>query len=555
MPVLTAIDVLGVQRFIFSSNRLRDMVAGSYLVHRSTTREGALEDLVPREKILLAGGGNALVEFDSAEKAREFAARYTRRLYDNAYGLEAAIAHRSFEHGGLAQALLNIQIELARNKSERVPAAPLLGLSVTASCRETGLPATGFDPKEPTIPLSRQMSKDGRGGSQTFGQKEPPVPLSRDVLNRRGVKEEANAHWSKYLINMDGFDFPMEMDHLGRAGGDISQIGVVHVDGNGVGKKIASWLSRKIEDQADDDTVRREYQEWSLAIDKLGEKTFKAVIDRVVNCITDDNRPLGIKGKPEKLGFNLNKVKVKENEKEKWMLPLRPILLGGDDLTFVCDGRIALDLAETALGVFKNSDIAHLGKITACAGVAITRVHAPFARAYKLAEKLCRSAKVMLKENGIDDCALDWHIGLSRPEETVTSIRERQYQRNTNQLTCRPYRLSSENDDELNWRWLSETLLDDPVVGLRGKKWSTRRNKVKAFAELVREGPDGVKAALKAWNVTAKEWNVAAKELCLPEPIAENGFHEKHTPLLDALELLDLHLVLESDGQVGEEKP
>ena len=70
MPVLTAIDVLGVQRFIFSSNRLRDMVAGSYLVHRSTTREGALEDLVPREKILLAGGGNALVEFDSAEKAR-----------------------------------------------------------------------------------------------------------------------------------------------------------------------------------------------------------------------------------------------------------------------------------------------------------------------------------------------------------------------------------------------------------------------------------------------------------------------------------------------------
>jgi len=53
MPVLTAIDVLGVQRFIFSSNRLRDVVAGSYLVHRSTTREGALEDLVPREKILL----------------------------------------------------------------------------------------------------------------------------------------------------------------------------------------------------------------------------------------------------------------------------------------------------------------------------------------------------------------------------------------------------------------------------------------------------------------------------------------------------------------------
>ncbi|MCX9080546.1 MAG: hypothetical protein OIN84_21475, partial [Candidatus Methanoperedens sp.] len=75
MPVLTAIDVLGVQRFIFSSNRLKDVVTGSYWVHWSTSREGALKDLVSREKILLAGGGNAIIEYDSIEKAREFAAR------------------------------------------------------------------------------------------------------------------------------------------------------------------------------------------------------------------------------------------------------------------------------------------------------------------------------------------------------------------------------------------------------------------------------------------------------------------------------------------------
>ena len=538
MPVLTAIDVLGVQRFIFSSNRLRDAVAGSYLVHWSTSRDGALEGLVPKEKILLAGGGNAIVEFDSAEKARKFAAYYSRSLYDNAYGLEAAIAHQSFEPGGLAQALQNIQTELARQKVERVPAAPLLGLSVTASCQETGQPATGFD-------------TDTKFDTDT---NEPPVPLSRDVLNRRGVKEEANAHWSEYLINKDGFNFPMEMDHLGRTMGDTSQIGVVHVDGNGVGKKIASWLSRKIEDQADDDTVRREYREWSRAIDELGKEAFQTVTDRIWRAIkkeiTEGKEKATVKGKQTDLSFELKR------HEGKWMLPLRPILLGGDDLTFVCDGRIALDLAETALAVFEGSDVPHLGKITACAGVTITRVHAPFTRAYELAGKLCDNAKALVKQKDISSCALDWHIGLSRPGEAVTSIRERQYQVNPYTLTCRPYRLSSENDDELSWRWLSKTLLDDPEVGLRGKKWSTRRNKVKAFAELVREGPGGVKAALEAWNVTAKEWNVA-KELCLPEPIAENGFHEKHTPLLDALELLDLHLVLESDGQGqgGNEKP
>jgi len=520
MPVLTAIDVLGVQRFIFSSNRLRDAVAGSYLVHWSTSRDGALEGLVPKEKILLAGGGNAIVEFDSAEKARKFAAYYSRSLYDNAYGLEAAIAHQSFEPGGLAQALQNIQTELARQKVERVPAAPLLGLSVTASCQETGQPATGFD-------------TDTKFDTDT---NEPPVPLSRDVLNRRGVNEEANAHWSEYLINKDGFNFPMEMDHLGRTMGDTSQIGVVHVDGNGVGKKIASWLSRKIEDQADDDTVRREYREWSRAIDELGKEAFQTVTDRIWRAIkkeiTEGKEKATVKGKQTDLSFELKR------HEGKWMLPLRPILLGGDDLTFVCDGRIALDLAETALAVFEGSDVPHLGKITACAGVAITRVHAPFTRAYELAGKLCDNAKALVKQKDISSCALDWHIGLSRPGESLSEIRKRQYCANGYQLTCRPYLVGASAGDTETWRWLTQALLDDPVRGLRGAPWSERRNKAKALAEMVREGPAGV---MKAFNT----WHVVDKNLDLPHDLENGFFDESRSPLLDALEILDLHMVLE----------
>jgi hypothetical protein len=240
-----------------------------------------------------------------------------------------------------------------------------------------------------------------------------------------------------------------------------------------------------------------------------------------------------VMGRPKRLRFEL---KQKDG---RWMLPLRPILLGGDDLTFVCDGRIAMDLAETALGVFETSRIPHLGKITACAGVAVVRVHAPFARAYELADKLCASAKRMLNEK--DDCALDWHIGACRPGETVEGIRERQYRTNCKRrLTCRPYRLGSGKDEAKTWRWLSGTLLDSKTVGLREGAWSERRNKVKAFPELVREGPDSVQAALEAWKVVDKR-------LQLPQPIARNGFFDDtRTPLIDALELIDLHLVLDA---------
>ncbi|MDD3925072.1 MAG: hypothetical protein PHT33_00260 [bacterium] len=523
MPVLTAIDVTGVQRFVFSSNRLRDVVAGSWLVYWSTSNDGALNGLVAKENILLAGGGNVIVKFESIDKACKFTSLYTRSLHDKVPGLEVVVVHRSFKDGGLAKVLQEIQVELARMKTERIPASPLLGLSVTAACHETGLPATGFD------------------------EKDPAVPLSKEVLKRREKSDNAGTRWASFLHKYPGFAFPLELDQLGRTYGETSLIGVVHVDGNGVGRKIAEWLSTKAENGVKDADVELEYRDWSQAIDRLGREAFQAAVDRVRQAIKetveDDEESMRITGQPAGLDFRLTKVD------DDWMLPLRPILLGGDDLTFVCDGRIALDLAETILSIFDRSTIPQLGKISACAGVAIVRGHAPFIRAYKLAESLCASAKCMLKEKNDPDCALDWHVGASRPGESVSSIREKQYRANGHQLTCRPYRLNVGKNRAESWNWLSNTLLDDLQVGLRGVRWSERRNKVKSFYKLVREGPEYVRASLDAWQVVDEN-------LQLPQEI-ENGFlAESRTPLLDALELLDLHLVLKPDDrdQGNEEK-
>lgn len=506
MPVLTGIDVLGVQRFVFASNRLKDVVTGSFLVHWSTSCQGALFGLVAENDILLAGGGNAIVEFASIWDAKIFAARYTRLLYDEVPGLEVVLVHYVYDIGKLADALQSVQIKLARLKTERFPSVPLSGISVTASCMETGQPATDFDLTEKTDPISRNICK------------------------RRKKGNEANQYWNSFLQDKVCYDFPLELDLLGRDKGDTSLIGIVHIDGNRVGEKIKNWLST----QADDDIVRKEYKEWSQAIDLLGQKALQAVVDRIFQRLekSDDKKIAKINGIPERLGFTL------EKDNGRWMLPIRPVLLGGDDLTFVCDGRIALDLAETALGVFEHSFIPHLGNISASAGIAVVRVHAPFARGYELADKLCRSAKRKLKEENDSGCALDWHIGMARPGEAVTTIRKKQYQTNDYQLTCRPYRLGLGKDDEESWRWLSRMLLDDKTCGLRGDVWSVRRNKVKAFAELVREGPDGVRSTLEAWRVVEKK-------LQLPPSIENAGFIADRTPLLDAVEIVDMHLVLE----------
>lgn len=512
MPVLTGIDVLGVQRFVFASNRLKDVVTGSFLVHWSTSWSGALSGLVAENSILLAGGGNAIVEFNTMPDAIVFAAQYTRRLYVQVPGLEVVLVHEEFEIGKLAFALQNLQFKLARAKMERLPSVPLSGLSVTATCMETGLPATDFDSDETT------------------------VKISRNIFKRRDKKDEANRYWEKYLEDKACYDFPLDLDKLGRDKGDTSLIGIVHVDGNGVGKKIKAWLERIVSQS--DDTVRKEYKEWSQAIDQLGQEALQAVVGRIFQSLETSNagQKVKISGTPSRLGFTLTQA----NDHGRWLLPIRPVLLGGDDLTFVCDGRIALDLAETALGVFEHSHIPHLGNITASAGIAIVRVHSPFARGYELAEKLCRSAKGKLKEDNDPGCALDWHIGIARPKEPVSGIRNRQYRANNGyKLTCRPYRLDIGNgDNKETWRWLSGMLLGDNHSGLRGDVWSERRNKVKALGELVREGPDGVLSALKAWRVVERK-------LQLPQPIENDGFIGVRTPLLDAVEIVDLHLVLE----------
>ena len=109
-------------------------------------------------------------------------------------------------------------------------------------------------------------------------------------------------------------------------------------------------------------------------------------------------------------------------------LPIRPLILGGDDLTFVCDGRIALDLASVALRTYQHASLPPLGPVRACAGIALARTHAPILRVYALAEDLCSTAKRFLREEKQSEaCALDWHVGFTSPTESLDELRERQY--------------------------------------------------------------------------------------------------------------------------------
>lgn len=84
--------------------------------------------------------------------------------------------------------------------------------------------------------------------------------------------------------------------------------------------------------------------------------------------------------------------------------PGRPVVLGGDDITMILRGDLALEFARFYLEAFQALGQEHRdqlrGPVTACAGVALVGKGYPFYRAHNLAEKLCGHAKKTLRGQG-----------------------------------------------------------------------------------------------------------------------------------------------------------
>ena len=246
MPVLTGIDILGIQRYVFASNHLRDVLAASWIVDHVTKRDSnsLVQWGMMCNRVLLAAGGNAIVGFDTLEDAHKWTAHYTRWVQDTAPGLEVVVAHRDFGGRPLAWALKALSIKLARAKLERRPSAPQLGLSVTAACSVTGLPAS---------------KRDENNGD--------PISPRIATLRSDDIQRVARERWQSFrpvqLDHAPGWsaEFPDELDLMGRTRGETSLLGLVHVDGNSVGQSINDWLDRCLEVRVGDENVRVEYRE------------------------------------------------------------------------------------------------------------------------------------------------------------------------------------------------------------------------------------------------------------------------------------------------------
>ena len=225
----------------------------------------------------------------------------------------------------------------------------------------------------------------------------------------------------------------------------LSSVGVVHIDGNGVGAimRDLECAHRAVQKVGVSTTSDEETTEESK-----GLQSFIMEVNRRLDNVVKD-------------AIALSWYYVQELTPDT-VVPIVPVLVGGDDVTVYTDGRYAIPFAEAYIHHYekltKDDDLLSVlaivaggkktnaperdqfeiddyiiqnpGPLTASAGVAIVGRNFPFHIAYDLAEELVSRGKKLGKKPGTVPCStINFHVlrdaTVLDPEDTLDEYKGR----------------------------------------------------------------------------------------------------------------------------------
>ena len=364
---LTILEVSQKQAYIFSSKKLRENAARSGDISRLTGSDffaqTAGEWYREEDNLVYAGGGHAVLQFDSLEQAVAFAQAVTGAVLRQYSGLE-------------------LFVKTVAYNPDRTPGENLKELSKALEAKKARRMAS-FRQMDFGLELALQAEdKAERSGREKFS---PPA----------------------------GYRFPGQFEELVKAlPGEKTDnfIAVVHIDGNAMGTRVNKIYEANTGDW---EQCRASLRRFSDGIQADFESAFQDTVDEVIRVFQPAET-----------------------------LPIRPVILAGDDVCFVTAGKIGLECARVFLEKLSQqpnggqSDLPY----AACAGVAMVHLKYPFHRAYDLAEELCSNAKRF--GAGLDSggrvSAMDWHIEFGQLKENLGELRKDYETEDGNRLELRP---------------------------------------------------------------------------------------------------------------------
>lgn len=410
MKYLVLIETSGNQRYIFSTNKLRENVGASELTYQigTTVVRNLIENRTDVEEIITTSG-KALLLADDKDIAKELVREITEKALIDMPGLTVHGAICKVEDENSAESLHKAVGDVHKRLDEiryRIPSnlQRFQRLPFAAQCASSNLPASYkiFHKKE---------NETERLSALSYAKRE-----NRDSGFER-IKEK-----------LKGFDL-IEPEDIEKQ----EWLAVIHADGNGVGETFLNFYEKaNLQDKNKDEYVEK-FRNFSNALDDCTIAATRIALEKFKKSFLENQEKKAIRR-----GTPLTKDEIK--------IPIVPLILGGDDLTMICDGKYAIKFTKDFLIEFEKQAQNHLNinqitKLGICAGIAIIKPKFPFHQAYELAEELLQSAK---KTKAISPSlsAFDYHVLYDSSGIKLDDIREK------TPFVARPY-VVSENADEI----------------------------------------------------------------------------------------------------------
>jgi len=478
-------SVQGIQGFIFQTNKLQEIVGASDLVEWFCS-EGFLarfskdfEVQMIKKDIVRNAGGNIRIVFSDQAELKKMVKNFPKYIMEKAYGITLSQAVVEFENGEYLKKKDELEFQLTKARNQA--AIPLdARFSLMKQTPRTGKPAFKFKSKE---------------------------YFDKGNWQKKDNKEEARVNILLGKLDLQDIvaKFPLEMDVIAN---ENNKIAIIHADGNKMGLMLQQ-MNKDLKGKSDEDI----------------QKVFKTFSTAITNSTNDA----------------VKKAFEDTFTQEDKTIQFRPIVIGGDDVTVICDADKALDFTQAYLKAFesntkKNFKEAELSqyaeKLTACAGIAFCNKKFPFHYAYDLAEHLCSYAKE--ESNREASCLVSHNIQSSYVEDYRTYIEQELTTREGIKLLFSPY--YTEKEPKIDTLIELHNLFSDPDIPLgKYREWLSELHKSQEYAELFLERVDALMRAkvdknkYEKLNTTLKELN---SELKLNTLIVDNK-----TPMQDILQL------------------
>lgn len=435
------LEVGGIQKYILSTGKLKEMIGGSELIESLSAKYlndftqnnhlNVLKEIrkpVDNEILPLQRNAGAMhLLFSSEAKGREFLKNFGKKLLEDFPGLPifGALEECEFTSSGIREAKFKLSNKITDQRNKYPTSTGMQLLPICAVAPLDGEPAIGKENygKNSSGEIISLSSKTKRNEELLKRSRERLREIEPDKDNK------ANLSWS---------------DDLEEIACGSEKVAFIHIDGNDLGKRFRQELENISDKETDEDKTGQQApseDRYQNAINVI--KTMSALSNTVKETTTAAFK----KGLSECLKHTRS-----TDSKGKLLVPARPLVLGGDDVTVVIRADLALYFIDAFVKEFERYSNQELGKkdpkdkLTVGVGMVVCPTGYPFLKAFDLSEELVKNSKELTAHMENRPSSMDYIVITNDTENDIDSIRAHLFTaEDGSKLTAKPMLLSGNN--------------------------------------------------------------------------------------------------------------